>query len=64
MSYFTELTCTSKFTLAVPSKATSDDRAKLVTVINTAVREAVLELRRSNVNFLPLDVVTSLEDAA
>lgn len=64
MSYFTELTCTSRFTLAIPAKATSEDRMKLVSTINKAVRDAVLELRRNDVNFLPLDVSTSLEDAA
>lgn len=64
MSYFTELTCTSRFTLAVPAKTTSEERMKLVSVINTAVREAVIELRRNDVNFLPLDVMTILEDAA
>jgi hypothetical protein len=63
MSYFTELTCVSSFVLAVPASSTSDDRMKLVNTINDALREAMLELRRSDVNFLPLEVVTSLRDA-
>lgn len=61
MSYFTELKCVSRFVVAVPATSNDDERIKLLSLINTAVREAVIELRQSNVNFLPLEVTTSLE---
>jgi hypothetical protein len=61
MSHFTELQCVNRLVIAVPATNKIEDQTKLVNVINTAVREAIIELRKSNVNFLPLEVTTSLE---
>jgi hypothetical protein len=62
MSYFTELKCVSRFVIAVPATTKDEERMKLLSIINAAVRDAVIELRQSNVNFLPLEVTTSLEN--
>lgn len=61
MSYFTELKCVSRFVVAVPAKTTDEERMKFLTLINTSVNETVIKMRQSNVNFLPLEVTTSLE---
>jgi hypothetical protein len=61
MSHFTELQCVNRLVIAVPATTKDEERMKLLSIINTAVRDAVIELRQSNVNFLPLEVTTSLE---
>lgn len=61
MSYFTELKCVNRLVIAVPATTKDEERMKLLTLINTAVNEAVIKMRQSNVNFLPLEVITSLE---
>jgi hypothetical protein len=61
MSYFKEFKCQSTVILALPTSASDKDRMELLSRINSAVREAFVDLRKEDVNFLPLEVTTTLE---
>jgi hypothetical protein len=61
MSHFTELKCVSTFVVAIPATAKEEERMKLLSLFNSTVREVLIELRKQNANFLPLDVTTSVE---
>lgn len=61
MSYFKELKLRNTLVIAVPATTTEEERMKLLRFINIEVNKAIVDLRRENVNFLPLEVTTTLE---
>lgn len=61
MSHFQEYKCQNNVIVALPTNTSAKDRMELLNLINQTVQQVFVELRRNNVNFLPLEVTTTLE---